>query len=60
MPPQRYLSIQDVADQLSVSTRTVRRWVVGAHLVAHYFGRLVRIGESDLEAFVAKRRCRDL
>jgi len=56
MPPQRYLTIQGVADQLDVSARTVRRWIESGDLVAHDFGRLVRVGENDLGAFVATRR----
>ncbi len=56
MPPQRFVSIKDVAEQLGVSTRTVSRWIETGELVAHRFGRLVRVGEIDLQRFLATRR----
>jgi excisionase family DNA binding protein len=56
MPPQRFLSIKKVADELGVSTRTVSRWIETGDLVAHKFGRLVRVGEIDLQRFLATRR----
>jgi len=45
-----------VAEVLSVSDRTVRRWIDRGELVAHRFGRNVRIAETDLKAFLALRR----
>ena len=51
-PQTRFYTIQEVADRLSVSTRTVRRWIADYELVTHYFGRSLRIGESDLNDFV--------
>lgn len=52
----RFFSIADVAEQLDVSTRTVRRWIERKKLVAHYFGAVVRIAESDLKAFLERHR----
>ncbi|WP_371260612.1 helix-turn-helix domain-containing protein [Bradyrhizobium sp. Ec3.3] len=49
-PPQRFMSIKDVADRLYVSTRTVCRWI-HLGLVAHKIGGRVCIGENDLRAF---------
>ena len=56
IPPQRFLSIKDVADQLDVSPRSVFRWIATGDLVAHKLGRLVRVGDCDLREFLARRR----
>lgn len=53
----KFHTIDSVADLLAVSTRTVRRAIDREELVAHKFGRAVRIAESDLKAFVARHRC---
>jgi len=55
-PGARFYSIEDVADSLDVSTRTVRRWVKSGDLVAHRFGHLTRISEADFAAFLAAKR----
>lgn len=52
----RFYTIAEVADLLVVSTRTVRRWISDRELLAHKFGRQVRISEIDLRAFVERRR----
>ncbi|MGZ5165688.1 MAG: helix-turn-helix domain-containing protein [Burkholderiales bacterium] len=52
----KFLAIHEVAEQLGVSTRTVRRWIENLELVAHRFGRAVRIAERDLQAFIAMHR----
>ena len=52
----KFFAIHEVAEQLGVSTRTVRRWIENMELVAHRFGRAVRIAERDLQAFVAMHR----
>jgi excisionase family DNA binding protein len=55
--PPRFFSIAYVAEALSVSDRTVRRWIDRGELVAHRFGGgLVRISDPDLRAFLAIRR----
>jgi excisionase family DNA binding protein len=55
-PSLKFYSIEDVADSLDVSTRTVRRWVKSGALVAHRFGHLTRISEADFAAFLAAKR----
>jgi excisionase family DNA binding protein len=55
-PPQRFLTLKEIADQLDVSIRTVSRWIATGALVAHKLGRLVRVGEHDLRAFLGTRR----
>ena len=42
-----FFSITDVAAHLDVNPRTIRRWVDKGDLVAHRFGRLVRISRGD-------------
>jgi excisionase family DNA binding protein len=47
-----FLTIDDVARALGVSTRTVRRWIQSGQLVAHRIRRVVRIAPADLDAFL--------
>jgi len=55
-PLQRFFSVADVADALGVSTRSVHRWIDTGVLLAHRFGRALRIAESDLNRFLADHR----
>jgi excisionase family DNA binding protein len=52
----KFFTIAEVAERLRVSTRTVRRWIKAGDLVAHRFGGVVRIAETDLRAFLALHR----
>ena len=52
----RLLSVPEAADQLGVSEKTIRRTIQRGDLVAHRIGRLLRIAEGDLAAFVARHR----
>lgn len=52
----KFFMIADVAERLDVVTRTVSRWIRSGELVAHRFGRSVRIAEVDLRAFFAAHR----
>jgi excisionase family DNA binding protein len=54
----KFYTILQVAKLAEVSTRTVRRWIEDGLLVAHRFGRPVRIAEHDLRAFLAQHRGR--
>jgi excisionase family DNA binding protein len=54
-PSIEFFTIREVAERLSVSTRTVRRWIDNGELVAHRIGG-VRIAESELRAFITARR----
>ena len=56
--PQRFLSPDLVAEQLSLSTKTIRRWIDRGELHVHRLGRQIRISEDDLPAFLAGRRSR--
>lgn len=49
-------TVQEVAQQLRVSERTVRKWVEDGDLPAFHIGkRGYRIRESDLIAFIERR-----
>jgi excisionase family DNA binding protein len=51
-----FLTIEDTAAGLDVSTRTVRRWIDHGELPVHRIGRIVRIARTDLVAFLARHR----
>jgi excisionase family DNA binding protein len=50
------LTVEQVAQRCSVSTRTTRRWIEAGALQAYRLGHLVRISEEDLAAFLAGHR----
>jgi excisionase family DNA binding protein len=52
---ERYLSLQEVGDELGVSDQTVRRWVKAGELAAYKPGKEYRIKGSDLEEFLKTR-----
>jgi excisionase family DNA binding protein len=52
----KFFTIAEVAEQLGVVTRTVRRWIKTGDLVVHRFGGVVRIAEGDLRTFLAAHR----
>jgi excisionase family DNA binding protein len=51
-----YYTLQDIADRLKVSYRTVYRWVRAGKLPAYKFGQDWRVKESDLREFVEAHR----
>ena len=53
---KHFFTLADIADRYDVNTRTVRRWVVAGELVAHRFGRQLRISAEDLGTFEKLRR----
>lgn len=54
--PPPLLTPAEVAEQLRVSTMTVRRLIAAGDLPAYRFGRQVRIEPSDLDTYLARRR----
>ena len=52
----RFHSIDDVARQLHVSSKSVRRWIAADRLGSHKFGRQIRISQRDLEGFLSASR----
>jgi excisionase family DNA binding protein len=55
-PMARFFSVSEVATQLGVSTKTVRRWIEREELHVHHLGRQLRVSDEDLSAFI--RQCR--
>jgi excisionase family DNA binding protein len=55
-PVTRLRTIDEAADLLNVSPRTVRRLIEAGALPVHRLGRLVRIADPDLAAFLAATR----
>jgi excisionase family DNA binding protein len=51
-----FYTIADVAENLGVSTRTVRRWIDSRQLRAFRMGRLRRIADVDLATFLEANR----
>jgi excisionase family DNA binding protein len=51
-----FYTIEQIAEAVGVSTRTVRRWIDSSALAAHRVGKIVRISEADLAAFLAASR----
>lgn len=49
----RYLSLQDIADELGISDRTVRRWIATGRLKAiQPSPRVIRVEASELDRFL--------
>jgi excisionase family DNA binding protein len=55
-PIARFYTVDQIAELLVVSPRSVRRWIAEGALSPHRFGRQVRISETDLRAFVTAGR----
>ena len=52
----KFYTIDEIADCIGSSTRTVRRWIERKRLIAHRIDGLVRISEADFLAFLAIHR----
>lgn len=50
------MTIPDVAKQLQVSEKTIRRWIKSGDLIAHRLGHQLRISNADLQTFIRIRR----
>jgi len=58
---ERLLTIKEVADRLSVTTRTVHRYISAGKLVkVQLSGRAVRVSEADLARFIKERTVEEL
>jgi putative molybdopterin biosynthesis protein len=51
----RLLSIHELAELFSVSSRTIHRWIAAGELPTHKLGRQIRITEDDARRFLATR-----
>jgi excisionase family DNA binding protein len=52
----KFYTIEQIAECVEASTRTVRRWIESGLLVEHRVNGLVRISETDFQAFLAAHR----
>jgi excisionase family DNA binding protein len=52
----KFYTIEQIADCVEASTRSVRRWIDEGLLIAHKINGLVRISEADFQAFLAAHR----
>lgn len=55
-PVTQLRTIEETAELWNVSPRTVQRAIKSRALPAHRIGRLVRISDADIEAFLASKR----
>ena len=53
---ERMHTVEEIAKQLRVNARTVRSWIASGELIALDVGREYRISQSDLNAFIEKRK----
>ena len=53
---KHFFTLADIADRFDVNVRTVRRWVGADELIAHRFGRQLRVSAEDLKTFEKLRR----
>jgi excisionase family DNA binding protein len=53
---QRFYNIREVAQQVGVCTKTIRRLIDSGELHIHRLRRQIRISEEDLIAFLNKNR----
>jgi excisionase family DNA binding protein len=53
-PGERFLSVAEVAKRLGVSEKTVRRKIESGDLPAHRVGKLIRVTERDLAAYLPR------
>jgi excisionase family DNA binding protein len=52
----KLFTIEEIAECVGVCDRTVRRWIEKGLLIAHRFNGLVRILETDFQAFLTAHR----
>lgn len=55
-PGERFLSVAEVAKQLGVSEKTVRRKIASGDWLAQQFGKLIRVSERILTAYLTRAR----
>jgi len=56
----QYLSLEDIAQEMHVSERTVYRWVRTGAIRAFRIGHITRVTKEDLQKFVDKFTVEDL
>lgn len=53
---QEYLTIKDIARQLKMDEKTIRRWIKSGQLPAIELGGKYRVSRTDLNAFLESRK----
>jgi excisionase family DNA binding protein len=56
--PPKFYTIEQIAECLEVSTRTVRRWIKQGLLVAHRVNGMIRVSAADFQKFLDDHRDR--
>lgn len=56
---KKWLTVEDIAEELGVSIETVRGWLRSKKLVGYRVGRDWRIKQEDFLKFLEERRNRD-
>jgi excisionase family DNA binding protein len=54
--PIRWMSTREASERLGVTLRTLYRFIDEGQLAAYKFGRVIRIKEDDVEAFIEGAR----
>lgn len=54
--PQEYLSLEEVADQLGVTYQLIYKLVRSGELPAIRLGKLYRVAQNDLDAYLGSRK----
>lgn len=55
-PPQKLLTLPDVAEILGCSLKTLRRRIDAGELAVIRDGRLIRVHPEDLDRYIQRRR----
>ena len=54
--PIRWMSTRETSDRLGVTLRTLYRFIDEGQIAAYKLGRVIRLKESDVEAFIEASR----
>jgi excisionase family DNA binding protein len=52
----RMFTVNEIADELQLSTKSIRRLIQSGDLQAHQFGDAIRVSPEDLESYRHRRR----
>lgn len=55
-PVGRFLSVDDVAEELRVSSKHVRRLIANGDLPIYRFGKVIRISRHELDRWIDRQR----
>ena len=54
--PKAFRTVAEVASELEVCEKTVRRWIDRGELRVHRIGRVIRVAPDDFDAFIRSKR----